>query len=389
LKLPNDIRQWLQRRYDGQHCAWLAEPLASGSWPLTIPLGLPTEAQALRQAEAVRAWVDTWRSWKGIGEVSWVERQWQVLGAQRLPVSFSVSSPAQLAAAIGQGERWSLATERHAYLCARWPGFKVSQRVFEVLAAYPTADFERLVTFVEWVLAHPASGLLPRQLPIAGIDSKWLETRKGIIADLVTGRRGESSPGEFFQLCGLSRPPVLVRLRVLDPHMRSLLGGLGDFAAPVAELAQLPVRPEVVFIVENLQSGLALPDLPGAVAFMALGYGVDMLRTIPWIAAGQCVFWGDIDTHGFSILARGRRLFPGAISMLMDEETLLSHAHLWGSEPIQDTAADQELLSAEELKTYLGLRQNQWGQQVRLEQERLAWDGVLQALNRYLKPTPS
>jgi len=34
---------------------------------------------------------------------------------------------------------------------------------------------------------------------------------------------------------------------------------------------------------EHLRSSLALEDIPGAVAFMGLGYAVEALATVPWI----------------------------------------------------------------------------------------------------------
>ena len=75
MKLPDEVRAWLARRYQTQHREWLAAP-ASG-WPLSIPLGTPTEAAALRQPDAVRAWADSWRHWRGAGELRWTQRRWK------------------------------------------------------------------------------------------------------------------------------------------------------------------------------------------------------------------------------------------------------------------------------------------------------------------------
>ncbi|UUZ46629.1 DUF2220 domain-containing protein [Massilia sp. B-10] len=146
------------------------------------------------------------------------------------------------------------------------------------------------------------------------------------------------------------------------------------------ELGRLGLAPATVFIVENLQSGLALEELPGAVAFTGLGYGVELLRQIPWIAGARCVYWGDIDTHGLAILAKARQFLPELASVLMDVETLLRAPTLWSNEPRQDLAADPVYLTDAELDLYQGLRQQRWGQNIRLEQERLAWDHVAAVL---------
>lgn len=67
---------------------------------------------------------------------------------------------------------------------------------------------------------------------------------------------------------------------------------------------------------------------------------------------------------------------------MMDEETLLAHRALWGEEAAQ--ASDQELpaLSADEQLLYRRLKQHYWGINVRLEQERIAWEYAWSALSR-------
>jgi len=64
----------------------------------------------------------------------------------------------------------------------------------------------------------------------------------------------------------------------------------------------------------------------------------------------------------------------------MDEETLLSNKDLWGEEREQHSAESLPLLSIPELTVYQALKQNRWGQYVRLEQERIAWDTAWNAL---------
>ena len=183
---------------------------------------------------------------------------------------------------------------------------------------------------VAWIEKNPASNLYPRQLPVSGLDSKWLEKRKGLLADLVDAVRGKSSDeGDFFIRCGLKAPPQLIRLRILDDSLRQLVGGLGDISVPWEQLAELDLLVSNVVIVENLQTGLAFEDLPGSVVIMQLGYGVDVLVRLPWVAKAHCVYWGDLDTHGFAILNRARNYLPELKSVLMDEETLRSHHDLW------------------------------------------------------------
>jgi hypothetical protein len=64
-------------------------------------------------------------------------------------------------------------------------------------------------------------------------------------------------------------------MRVLCPRLRTRVGGLCDIEAPIAELAALQLAPTISLVVENLNTGVALPDIDGTVAFMRLGLAVD------------------------------------------------------------------------------------------------------------------
>jgi hypothetical protein len=159
---------------------------------------------------------------------------------------------------------------------------------------------------------------------------------------------------------------------------------VGDITAPVDDLAGISWPVSHVFIVENLQTGLAMSDMPGAVVFMRLGYNVDVLARLPWLARARCIYWGDLDTHGFAILHRARSYIPELQSVLMDEETLLRHKALWVDEAAQHSAAELTLLTKDEQQLYRDLKQQRWGQNVRLEQERIDWIAAWNVLQRSL-----
>lgn len=375
MKLPEDVRQTLVRRFQSKHREWLIGDAGESQWPLEVPLGVPTEQAALRQVDGVRAWVSAWQGWQGGGTLSWCDRRWKALGVQRLPEKLALRGPEDVAMWIGESARWERAQSRYRALIARWPVLAQQlPRYFDVLADYSEADYQRLAEMLDWIASHPNSNLYPRQLPVSGLDSKWLDGRKGLLTDLVAAIQEDSS-GEvdFYQRCGLKAPPLLVRMRVLDQALRAHVGGVGDITAPVEDLAGLSWPVSHVFIVENLQTGLAMSDMPGAVVFMRLGYNVDVLARLPWLARARCIYWGDVDTHGFAILHRARSYIPELQSVLMDEETLLRHKALWVDEAAQHSAAELTLLTKDEQQLYRDLKQQRWGQNVRLEQERIDW----------------
>jgi hypothetical protein len=301
----------------------------------------------------------------------WRERRWRTLGVQSLPERLLLRDPASVAAWLGEGQRWQRASSRHRHFVARWPGLSARlARYFDLLADWDEGEIQRLELLLAWLEANPQSNLLVRQLPIAGLDSKWLEGRMMLIADLLTDGGGEL---DFYRICGLKQPPHIVRVFLLDAELRRHVGGLRDLSARAEELAGLDLPVSRVFIVENVQTGLAFEDCPGAAVFMGLGYGVGMLGRLPWVMRARCTYWGDLDTHGLAILSRARLQLPHLESALMDEDTLLRYRELWVSENPQYAAVELPLLTAAEQAVYRGLKEQRWGVNVRLEQERIEW----------------
>ncbi len=378
-------RDFLVRRFRNQHQNWL---MGEGVWPLTVSLGIPTEKDIAEDAAAVRAWASAWQSRTGPGKVVFEERQFARLGRHRLPVSLILEDAGSVAVAVGESRRWEIAEDRYRQMVTRWPIMaqrKTLASCYNVLADYSSEDFERLVMLLAWLESNPASGLYLRQLPVEGLDTKWLEKRTGLVADLLRSLREViEDDGDVYRLFGLKRPAHRVRIRMLCPTLRQCVGGLSDLEAPVAELAALPIAPKAVVIVENLETGLALPDLPGAVVIMRLGNAVSALRALSWLPEQDVVYWGDIDTHGFAILDRARRVVPQLQSILMNEETLLSHRPYWGQEPTQCPDISLDSLTADEQSVYKDLRANRWGPCVRLEQERLGWIEAIETLKQAL-----
>ncbi len=347
-----------------------------------IPLGCPTEAEAQLQLTAVRDWVSAWRGWQGAGQLLWCDRRWRTLGLHNLPEKLLLADPASMAAWIGEEEPWNRACSRYRQFVSHWPALTARlPRYFDELAGYSDQDLLRLEALLSWIETNPQSNLYPRQIPIAGMDSKWLEARMPLVADLVAALQGGGGVSiGFYERCGLRQPPPIVRLRLLDSSLRDCAGGLGDIAAPLGEIAALRLPVSRVYVVENVQTGLCFEDFAGSAVFMGLGYGVGALARLPWVLDAECVYWGDLDTHGFAILNAARACLPNIVSTLMDESTLLRNRDLWVEEREQCTA-ELPLLTAGERTVFQALKHQRWGANVRLEQERIAWDEAWQVLS--------
>jgi hypothetical protein len=239
--------------------------------------------------------------------------------------------------------------------------------VAQRLAAASDDDVERLIAVVRWLADHPDSGLSARQLPVEGVDTKWLERRRRLVDPLVEALSGR--PG-----LGLAREPQRFRVRLLDDAMAC---PLRDFTASPAELAALELTPDWVIVCENLASVLSLGPLPGCVAVHGLGQDVVELGPVPWIAAARVLYWGDLDSHGFRILAQARKTWPQTESILMDEATLERFLPLAVPEPVPHKGPIGYLTAAEGA-ALSRLRQGD----LRLEQERVGRAYADQAIRR-------
>ena len=473
---PEQVGAELAGRFRTRHRSWFGAPgaergveadlavnaadgqdvddVVSGKeWPLRIPLGTPTEREVSGDPGAVRLWAQEWVACPLPGRLESGTRLWARLGEQTVPTGWILDGPEQVAQWCGQGERWARACRRRAIWVQHWRQYKgrhqepcqeqpagrqrgqdnemadrpvVPARLFDVFADYDDADFERLLTTLGWLLANPASSLYLRQLPLEGVDTKWVGKRTGLIVEMLAWLRARLDDGsperpvergaepelepqrepepelepelepepkgrkpaiDFFAATGLRPPFHRIRLRILCPALRRLVGGLQDIEAPTEELARLALTPEGVIVVENRETGVALPGLDGMVAFMGLGRSVGLLRGLPWLRGRPGWYWGDIDTHGLEILARAREALPGLQSMLMDERTLLRYRHLAVQESQQHPGTGLEPLTAAERALFAGLKDGRWGARLRLEQERIPWDAVERALDG-IRPAP-
>mgnify|MGYP003582522354 FL=1 len=367
LVTPADVRARAKKLFDRDARTWAAEQQTDVV--LDVPLRPPTEREALGDLDRVRQWVDAWRGVsEGWGlELEWAVRSWSRIGSQEVPVRAVLRGSDSIARAAGEADGWRLLVARLDELRGLTGSAAggVLRAHARAIADLDGADFDRLVDVLAWLRENPESGRLIRELPIRGIHTKWIESRRGLVEALHRARTG--APG-----LGLRETSPLMRIRVLDPSLS--FQGLTDVSAPVDDLAASTIRPERVFVFENLATLLAMPDAPRSVAVHGGGHRVDLVGRLPWAQA--VTYWGDLDSHGFAILNRLRARGVDAMSALMDMETLFDHRDLWGIDPDPNVGVF-ELLTPDERTTLQSLSAEG---NIRLEQERIPWSYALARL---------
>lgn len=311
LLLPKDVAARARRSVDRHLKSWLLGATADA---LIMRLGSPSEAAVADHRAVVENWVHAWQASRL--DVRWEERRWPSLGRQLLPVAVTIEGADAIVAAAGETRRWQSLLQRRARLRAlddgpQWPD--VLDGAFRYWNSLADNDFDRLLATVRWLRQNPNSGLLIRQLPIPGVDTKWLGTHRTAVTALAV-------PLGVPEHLGLRERELLRAVVIADPALRQGLPRI--FAAPDRELAGLDLAASQVLVVENLQTLEALPDVPSTVAVFGWGDHATAVARFPWVQnASRVIYWGDLDADGFDILARFRAECP-CESLLMDQASV-------------------------------------------------------------------
>lgn len=395
---PEQIVEALRRRW--RRGEFLAARVGDDSpFPLELRLKRPSAREVAEDFGAVMSWVDALREGsrdargRGYG-LLWQRMGNRVQGANELPVAARIESEddafflLRAEAAVRRFDAIARETlTRHPTL-----GPWLAKR--SLLALEHAEDWPRILDVVDHFLRHPRPGVYLRQLDIPGVDTKFIESRRRLIGELLdvvlpahAVDASATGAARFSQRYGLRTEPALIRFRLLDPAMD--LHGLTDLSVPAEEFARLELPVRRVFITENRINGLAMPACADSLVVFGLGYGLDRLAEIPWLAACDLWYWGDIDTHGFGMLDRLRGMLPRVRSLLMDRATLLAHSHLWVEEPAAHRyQSDPRRLTDEEYALFDDLRHDRLGQRVRLEQERIGYGFVERSVRKVAGQSP-
>jgi hypothetical protein len=370
-------------------------------FPMRLRLKRPTPRDVTDRFGEVLAWAralaQASRETRGFGFD--LERELvrsRVHGANELPVAAVIPTEADALRLLGR----RAAADRFQALAdqtlARFPQLRDWLARRPLVALEHAESWSGLLAVLEWFEQHPRPRLYLRQLDIPGVDTKFIELHRKVLAELLDAVLPAHAidfaaigAKAFERRYGLRSAPPLVRFRLLDPKL--YLHGLSDLSLPPEQFAALKLPAERVFITENVTNGLAFPDCPASLVVFGLGYGLERLGDVEWLRRIETHYWGDVDTHGFGILNRLRGALPHARSFLMDRETLEAHRPLWGREPANARyAGDASRLTEEECALFDDLRFDRLGERVRLEQERIgyAWlEGALAGVER--RETPS
>ncbi|MEI7826043.1 MAG: Wadjet anti-phage system protein JetD domain-containing protein [Chlorobiaceae bacterium] len=358
-------------------------------FPRRLTLKGPDSRELSDSFSLVRDWIARLSSGGKHYRIVWRSVNHRILGANELPAEIWMHSLDDALGWIGKRQEArqfaAMITLTRDWQPALLPWLeKRPLRALELAQEWP-----RILSIVAWRIKYHRPGIYLRQIDLPGVHSKFIEEHRSVLAELfdlvlppeeidatATGASG------FCRRYGFQDKPLRVRFRILDPTL-ALLPTESDQDITVTQetFAQLELPVTKVFITENEINFLAFPEVPEAMVIFGTGYGFENLASVEWMRDRVIHYWGDIDTHGFAILNQLRRFFPDVASLLMDYETLMEHQALWGVEPSPETGTLTRLTS-EESRLYDQLRHNELGNQIRLEQEKIGFDWLVEALGR-------
>ena len=379
LKFPQDLADRLGKRFEDSLPNWLAADLTHTPFaPMEISVAV-SRREAGEDILAYNRWEKAWTCLEARFPGAIVLRRtpaaWQQLGRTEKITHVVLTNPDAVFALLPEAER---VAERYRRALARLgelaAGTAAAQRLALALAQQARFVFEsddaecaRLVETVLWLASHRPAACYMRELPIEGVDSKWLERHRALCARLLTSVVGFSTPltaEDVEREWQIASPPQLVGVR----HAHLSVAGLGvdDFVGLSLDVLTRVPRKRVI-IVENKQTGLSLHVADEALIVCGMGRSVVALARIAWMERAQIDYMGDLDQHGLVILAELRTKLPKTTSVLMDTATFERYGALAVPGQAPPLVMPAQGLTGKELDLFELLQRTG----LRLEQERI------------------
>src|SRR5918999_362118 len=371
---PPDVVNRLRRRWEGG--AFLSAYATGEPFePVAVPIRGPRPGELATRLDQVRDWARRWSNAESL-RVEYKKIGGRLVGTNELPSRAWIDDYETL---------WRLLkvtrqVARFSELLAGSQG-----PIAEWMRAHPMKvlglerDWERIRATVRWIAQHDRGAVYLRQVDVPGVDTKFIEKHRGVLAELLDGLglATDTPRSQFALRYGFRDKPQYVRFRLPGRD----LAGFSELTVRTDELDRTPPGITTMYVVENEITYLAFPLAAGNMVIFGSGYAVRRLERLPWLDDIELVYWGDIDTHGFAILDGLRHRFPHTASMLMDRATLLGHADHWATEhDPKDVHLDR--LTTHERELYHDLIENRLGEAVRLEQERIRFSALERAMHR-------
>ena len=229
--------------------------------------------------------------------------------------------------------------------------------------------WDKVLEVKEFFVNNPRPNIYIRELPVIGIDSKFIEKNKKVLDKILSqvceydeSVKSISKEWGFERKYFLKHPKNRIRIKNKE---------WDDIEINVEDLKKF--KEKRLFIIENLYTYLAFPVLDDYLVVFGRGFNASVLKGLDY----EVVYWGDIDKAGFAILSMVRN-FAKTKSFLMDIDTFKKFSFL----SVEDNEKDYSNLNLteSELKCYNYIKSDN----KRLEQERIPFEYAFEKLKDVL-----
>jgi hypothetical protein len=256
--------------------------------------------------------------------IEWAEINTVKHGRNTVPADISLATEADFLGYVSKQDEMRTIRIAAETLVHAFPDLKLQlPNLWRLLREGSREHWQQVVRVIQFFKDSPFPDRYIRELPVE-VHTKFIGENRAVIERLLGAAAPESLRPDretFEERLGLKTPDALIECRLLDDSLlpewrfRQFTVGLKGLDH-LGELLAL-----TVVITENRTNFLTLPPLRGAIALQGQGYAVSRLGRVPFLTTKRILYWGDLDVHGFEILAVLRRVFPQVESVMMDIRT--------------------------------------------------------------------
>ena len=377
--LPEEAKDIIRRREWDKPASLKARLSGTKEFPIRLGLKPPKGNSASADMAHFQRFVDEWKVFPHQDLVQWSTKTFRDLAEQLIPTFIVIHSIRDLIDFLGSEALSRSKIWEHNMM----PLLQIDNRLYPALVKHLETieklcrpEVELLALLIPQLKPGMGEGLYLRALPLVGIDTKFLENHQVLVEELTnTIHHGTvlASGGLASWLHCKTSPKGWLTIRPLCLDTTSKLGGISILKMASNSLREYELPASNILVVENIQSGLALPEMPATIAVVGGGKNVAWMDA-PWLRNKHVGYWGDIDTWGLSILSDVREKCVTVQPLMMDLKTVRLHEErmVVESKSVKNCPAS---LIEEEVKLFNDLLSGRFHSS-RLEQERLSADYI-------------
>ncbi|OAI10553.1 Wadjet anti-phage system protein JetD domain-containing protein [Methylomonas methanica] len=385
--LPSDIKELILKREWQNFTGLKARLLNDKPFPIRVGLKPPTGQLAVGDMEHFQKFIGQWRSFAAQHLIEWETRNYRVLSEQTLPKFFVLKNVQELIEFVGDGalKRSQIWETNMSPLLKVYPEtYSALVKNLNTIETMNPADASLLPDLIKQLIPAMGTGKYLRALPLVGVDTKFLETYRFLITDIldkIHNNAVSNAGGLLKWLSCITKPTAWLTIRPLCEDTKARIGGFPVLQLSGDVLKQQALPAKNILVIENMESGLGLPSLPDTIAIFGGGKNVAWMEAV-WLKSKNVAYWGDIDTWGLSILSDVRSKLSTIKVLMMDQKTLDDHKDRMVGERTSVNNLPK-FLTDSEARIFSNLK-NTDKLASRLEQERLSPDYIKSRLEAWI-----